>query len=65
MRKKPGYHEMSFYLSDEQYEQLERYWRFHTKEQYITNAAVSLLMEALAEREESTAPNKENPKSEK
>jgi hypothetical protein len=50
MRKKPGYHELSFYLTDEQFDLLERYWRFQTREQYITNAAAALLVEALQER---------------
>jgi hypothetical protein len=50
MRKKPGYREISFLLSEEQYALLERYWRYQTKEQYITNAALALLIEALQER---------------
>jgi hypothetical protein len=50
MRKKPGHHELSFYITDEQFELLERYWRFQTREQYITNAAAVLLVEALQER---------------
>ena len=50
MRKKPGYREITFMLTDEQYALLERYWRYHTKEQYITNAVISLLLEALEKR---------------
>jgi hypothetical protein len=50
MRKKPGYRELSFRLTEEQYALLERYWRYHTKEQYITNAALAVLMEAIQER---------------
>ena len=50
MRKKPGYRELSFFLTEEQYALLERYWRYQTKEQYITNAALALLIEALQER---------------
>ncbi len=50
MRKKPGYRELSFFLTEEQYALLERYWRYQTKEQYITNAALALLMQALQER---------------
>jgi hypothetical protein len=56
MRKKPGYHELSFYLTDEQFELLERYWRFQTREQYITNAAAVLLVEVLQERVQSKPP---------
>ncbi len=50
MRKKPGYRELSFFLTEEQYALLERYWRYQTREQYITNAALALLVEALKER---------------
>jgi hypothetical protein len=50
MRKKPGYRELSFRLTEEQYAALERYWRYHTKEQYISNAALVLLMQAVQER---------------
>lgn len=50
MRKKPGHRELSFFLTEEQYALLERYWRYQTKEQYITNAALALLVQALQER---------------
>lgn len=50
MRKKPGYRELSFRLTEEQYAALERYWRYYTKEQYISNAALALLMQAIQER---------------
>jgi hypothetical protein len=61
MRKKPGYHELSFYVTDEQFELLEQYWRFQTREQYITNAAAALLVEALHERAQPKSPHQEKP----
>jgi hypothetical protein len=57
MKKKPGYRELSMYLTEEQYALLERYWRHHTSEQYITNAALALLLEALHERLDASGRN--------
>ena len=47
MRKKPGYRELCFYLTEEQYAALERYWRHQTTDRHITTTAIKLLVEAL------------------
>lgn len=47
MRKKTGYREVAFYLSEEDYERLERYWRLKTKHRHVGTAAAELLVEAL------------------
>ena len=47
MRKKPGYRELCFYLTEEQYAALERYWRHQTTDRHITATAIALLVEAL------------------
>jgi len=47
MRKKPGHRELCFYLTDEQYAALERYWRYQTTDRHITTTAIALLVEAL------------------
>jgi hypothetical protein len=47
MRKKPGYRELCFYLTEEDYAALERYWRLQTTDRHLTTTAVNLLLEAL------------------
>jgi hypothetical protein len=47
MRKKPGYKELCFYLTEEDYAALERYWRHQTTDRHMTTTAVNLLLEAL------------------
>ena len=47
MRKKLGYRELCFYLTEEQYTALERYWRYQTTDRHITQTTIALLMEAL------------------
>ena len=47
MRKKPGYRELCFYLTEEQYAALEQYWRHQTTDRHITATAIALLVEAL------------------
>lgn len=47
MRKKPGFKEIAIYLTEKEYEQLEQYWRFHTKDKHITATAAELIKEAL------------------
>lgn len=47
MRKRPGSRQVNIYLSEEQFSRLERYWRHHTSERYISGAALFLLLEAL------------------
>jgi hypothetical protein len=56
MRKKPGYRELCFYLTEEQYAALERYWRHQTTDRHITTTAVTLLVEALQAHQQHSPP---------
>ena len=49
MRKKPGLREICFYLTEEQYAALERYWRYQTKHRYVSTAAAALFVQVLQE----------------
>jgi len=57
MRKKPGYRELCFYLTDEQYAALEYYWRHQTTDRHITTTAIVLLVEALQARQQQPSPD--------
>ena len=59
MRKKPGYRELSFYLTEEQYAALERYWRYETTDRHITSTAITLLLEALSQRQQRSLPEEQ------
>ena len=50
MRKKPGFREVNLYLTEEQFAQLERYWRYQTQHRHLMQAATDLLVEALARK---------------
>ncbi|HEY7347293.1 MAG TPA: hypothetical protein VH599_03155 [Ktedonobacterales bacterium] len=56
MRKKPGYRELCFYLTEEHYAALERYWRYQTTDRHITTTAVALLVEALQTHQQHPPP---------
>ena len=58
MRKKPGYRELCFYLTDEQYAALEYHWRHQTTDRHITTTAAALLVEALQAHQQATPPQK-------
>lgn len=47
MRRREGFKEISIYLTDEQYAELERYWRFKTTHKFVTHAASELLLRSL------------------
>jgi len=54
MRKREGFKEISIYLTEEQYADLERYWRFKTTHRFVTHAASELLVRALEQENESS-----------
>lgn len=56
MRKKEGYREINLYLPDEDYEKLEKYWRFYTKDKHITATAAELLRTAIRTALETEEP---------
>lgn len=47
MRKREGYREISFYLPEEVYLDLEKYWRYHTTYRAVSAAATELLTDAI------------------
>jgi hypothetical protein len=58
MRKKPGYKELCFYMTEEDYAALERYWRYQTTDKHLTTTAVNLLLEALKQHQQ-TPPSEQ------